>query len=70
METRHPRASLFKLLGVGALLIGACVLLVEYLHPTNVISDTLLQATMTAVPIFVTSIVWIRLRRIDRQPEV
>lgn len=70
MKTRRPRASLLKLLAVGTLLIGVCVFFVEYLHPTNVISDTLLQATMTAVPIFVTSIIWARLRQIDREPEL
>lgn len=70
IKARHPRASVLKLLGVGILLIIACVLLVEYLHPTNVISDTLLQAAMTAVPIFVTGIIFIRLKKIDRQLEV
>lgn len=70
MRVRHPRPSLFKLLGMGALLIVACVFFIEYLHPTNVNFDTLMQALMTAVPIFVTGIIFIRLKQIDREPEL
>ncbi|TCI47195.1 hypothetical protein EVJ27_03460 [Exiguobacterium sp. SH3S2] len=67
---RRPNRSLLYI-GVTAIIFFLGSLLVTYsLDSRDILWEMLLQASMTTVVLFVTSVIWIRLRQVDRQPEM
>jgi len=67
---RRPTRSLLPI-GARAIIFFLGSLLVTYnLDSHEVLGEKLLQASMMTVVLFVTSVIWIRLRQINRQPDM
>ncbi len=69
MHKRNPKASVKKLLVVLSFLTALCFVFIEKAYSTTVLQDTLMHTGMLVTAIFVTGIIWTRLRQIDREPE-
>lgn len=69
MHKRNPKFSLRKLLVLPLVLTALCFVFIEQMYPTNVLQDSLLHTLMLVTAIFVSGIIWTRLRQIDRKPE-
>lgn len=69
MYERNPKAGVKKLLVVLFVLTVLCFVFIEKADPTTVLQDTLMYTVMLVTAIFVSGIVWTRLRQIDREPE-
>lgn len=69
LRHRDPRIDMKQLIALTGVLTLLCFVFIESVYPTNVVSDTLLQTLLLAVPIFTCGVILTRLRQIDREPE-
>ncbi|WP_214793023.1 MULTISPECIES: hypothetical protein [unclassified Exiguobacterium] len=67
---RWPNRSLLRIGAVATSFFLGSLLVTYSLDSRDVLWEMMLQASMTTVVLFVTSVIWIRLRQIDRQPDM
>ncbi|UTT42643.1 hypothetical protein [Exiguobacterium aurantiacum] len=67
---RWPNRSLLRIGAVAIIFFLGSLLVTYSLDSRKVLGENLLQASMVTVVLFVTSVIWIRLRQINRQPDM
>lgn len=67
---RWPNRSLLHIGAMAIIFFLGSLLVTFSLDSREVLGENVLQASMMTVVLFVTSVIWIRLRQIDRQPDM
>lgn len=67
---RWPNHSLVRIAAVATSFFLGSLVVTYSLDSRDVLSEMMLQASMMTVVVFVTSVIWIRLRQINRQPDM
>jgi len=67
---RWPNHSLVRIAAVAFSFFLGSLVVTYSLDSRDVLPEMILQASMMTVVLFVTSVIWIRLRQIDRQPDM
>ena len=67
---RWPNRSLLHIGAVAATFFLGSLVVTYRLDSNDVLWEMMLQASMMTVVLFVTSVIWIRLRQIDRHPDM
>ncbi len=67
---RRSNHSLMRIAAVAASFFLGSLVVTYSIDSRDVLSEMMLQASMMTVVLFVTSVIWIRLRQINRQPDM
>lgn len=67
---RWPNHSLVRIAAMAASFFLGSLVVTYSLDSRDVLSEMVLRASMMTVVVFVTSVIWIRLRQINRQPDM
>ncbi len=67
---RLPNRSLLHIGAMAIIFFLGSLLVTFSLDSREVLGENVLQGSMMTVVLFVTSVIWIRLRQIDRQPDM
>ncbi|MCT4784228.1 hypothetical protein NQG63_13265 [Exiguobacterium himgiriensis] len=70
LHDRHPRASLVKIIGLVSGIFLASLLALYTLALYDVWWKMVIGATITTVTLYVTGVLLLRLKQLDRQPEI
>ncbi|RHB50153.1 hypothetical protein DW881_07010 [Exiguobacterium sp. AM39-5BH] len=66
---RWPNHTLMRIVALATSFLLGSLVVAYRLDSRDVLWEMMLQASMMTVVLFVTSVIWIRLRQIDRQPD-